>query len=279
MTQSNDRSDSERPVAVVTGASSGIGAAAARRLAQRGYRTILMARREPALRTLADELTAFAPSSVIPVDLNDPRAIGEAADAVLEHGKPAVLINCAGVGVYRAFLEQDDAVHRRVMQINYFAAAQMVRRLLPAMIERGSGHVINVGSMSVKVGPWGHGAYAAAKAALVSLTQTLAAEYTECGVHFSYVNPGIVDTPYFRTADTAGLWEIVKHRAISADCVAAEMVGLLDRPRLELCVPRHYRMLDYLRAISPTLAHRIVARGSRCRTTDASPTPTLPAEP
>jgi short-subunit dehydrogenase len=253
-----------RELAVITGASSGIGAALARRLAGRGYRTVLIARRIELLRTLQRELAAAAPSDVIATDLADPAAVDATIERIItDHGVPRVLINCAGYGVFRTFLDHAEVDFTGLMQVNYFAPARFIHRLLPGMLEAGRGHVINVTSISAKFGPWGHSGYAAAKAALTSLTQSLACEYGQRGVHFSYVKPGIVDTEYFQTHETQGLWSLVKRRAIKADVVAAAVMRLMDRPRIELCVPGHYRFLDLIRAISPSLALKMVGDGSR----------------
>jgi short-subunit dehydrogenase len=197
-------------------------------------------------------------------DLADPQQVDAAIHTIMtEHGAPEVLVNCAGCGAYRTFLDHSDADHDRLLQVNYLSARRLIQAFLPAMLERRRGHVINVTSISAKFGPWGHAGYAAAKAALTTLTQTLACEYTEHGVNFSYVKPGIVDTEYFQTAETAGLWSVVRRRAISAETVALATVRLLDKPRIELCVPRHYRFLDLVRAISPSLVLRLVRNGSR----------------
>jgi short-subunit dehydrogenase len=252
------------PLAIVTGASSGIGERIARRLAARGYRTVLVARRADRLEGLAEELSAHAPSAAVPLDLAAAAGVEPAfARIVAAHGPADVLVNNAGFGRYGTFLEHADAEHRSLMEVNYFAAVAAIRAVLPGMIGRRAGHVINIASMSTKMGPWGHAGYAAAKAALVSLTQTLAGEHEGDGVHFSYVNPGIVDTGYFDHLGTLG--GRVGRWKIPPDDVARRIVGLLDAPRLELCIPRHYRLLDLIKALHPGLAHRIVTGQSRPR--------------
>lgn len=252
------------PLAIITGASSGIGREVAALLARRGYRTLLLARRTERLERLAQELSALAPSHAAGLDLADESAVDQTLPPLLAaHGPADVLINNAGYGLYRAFLDHTPADHHRLMQVNYFAAMAMTRLVLPGMIRQGRGHIINIASMSSKMGPWGHTGYAAAKAALVAATQTLAAEHGHEGVRLSYVNPGIVSTDYFRTNSFFPLMKRVQRYAISSEYVAQKIVGLLDRPRLELCIPRYYRILDWIRAISPGLAHWLVARNSR----------------
>lgn len=249
-------------LALVTGASSGIGHRIASRLAARGFRTLLVARRMDRLERLAAELSATAPSLAVELDLAHAEGVEPAiARLVAEHGAVDVLVNNAGYGMYERFLDHATEDHRRLMEVNYFASVATLRAVLPGMLARGSGHVINIASMSTKMGPWGHAGYAAAKAALVSLTQTLAAEHQGDGIRFSYVNPGIVDTEYFDNLGSLG--EVTRRWRISPDVVADRIVGLLDAPRLELCIPRHYRALDLLKALAPGLAHRIVSRQSR----------------
>jgi short-subunit dehydrogenase len=256
--------EAPRPLALITGASSGIGARVAERLAARGMRTLLVARRIERLDELAARLSVHAPSVAVELDLSRADAVEpEIARLLREHGPADVVVNNAGYGRYGRFLEHEPADHRRLMEVNYFAAVAVIRAVLPAMMSRRRGHVINIASMSTKMGPWGHAGYAAAKAALVSLTQTLAAEHHGEGVHFSYVNPGIVDTEYFD--ELKALAERVRRWKISPDVAADRIVGLLDAPRLELCIPGHYRFLDVLKALHPALAHGIVRRQSRPR--------------
>lgn len=256
-------SDSPR-LALVTGASSGIGLCIARGLAQRGWPTVLLARREAELRTLAAELSRFAPSHVVPADLADPSDLERAASSLSrEFPALSLLINNAGANEYAPFHARAWADHERTLRLNYTAPARLIHALLPGMLERRRGHVINIASISAKLGPWGHSTYAAAKAALASLTQTLAGEHEGRGVHFSVVFPGIVRTPYFERESYAALYRRQQSRAIPPERVAKTVLRLLDRPRLEVCIPAHFRALDLVKAISPTLAHRLVTRESR----------------
>ncbi len=251
-------------LAIITGASSGIGEAAAREFARRGWRTVLVARRHELLSRLAAELSPKAESVPIAADLSDLAAVERAAGEWLARfGPPDALINNAGANELAPFVEREWREHEAVFRLNYDAPARLIHALLPAMLRRRAGHVINICSISAKMGPWGHSSYAAAKAAMVSLTQTLAAEHQGSGVRFSYVNPGIVRTPYFEKPDYRALWEMQKKRAIEPALVASGIADLIDRPRLELCVPAYFRGLDWLKAISPAWAHGIVAKSSR----------------
>jgi short-subunit dehydrogenase len=253
-------------LALVTGASSGIGAQIARGLIRRGYRLILLGLHADPIHQIVDEMDAADRCVVLGADLAETGIIDRMVPRLLQqHGSPAVLINCAGQGIYRPFAQHSIDDHRRLMQINHFAALQLIDLVLPRMIARGSGIVINVSSMASKNGAWGHSAYAASKAALAALTQSLAAEHAGTNVHFCCVYPGIVATPYFHRPETAGLWEIVRSRAIPAAVAAERILSLLDKPRLELHIPRFYRVLDWMRAVAPRLTHALIARESRPR--------------
>ena len=260
----NNGGDSLGPLAVVTGASSGIGAATAEALADRGYRTVLMARREERLRELADRLSETAPSTALPLDLVDPEAVYTAFSRIVdEHGVPNVLVNAAGYGHYAAFLDHDTDELHRLMQVNYWAPLQAIRAVLPRMVEEGRGHIFNVSSISAKMGPWGHSGYAAAKAALVSLTETLAAEHAETPVRFSCVIPGIVRTEFFDRPTYARFSDANQRRAIPPQRLARAIVRAIDRPRLQIVVPAHYRMVDLMRWLAYEWTHRLVGRQSR----------------
>ncbi|MEX2387372.1 MAG: SDR family NAD(P)-dependent oxidoreductase, partial [Phycisphaeraceae bacterium] len=188
----------QAPLAIVTGASGGIGACVARRLARRGYRLALLGRDTHRLANLQAELHAGPGCTTLALDLADPAPRRRAlVNLLAEQGPAEVVVNNAGYNVYRRFVDTAADEHDAITQVNYHAAIELTRLALPAMLERRRGWVINVTSVSAKMGPWGHAAYAAAKAALVTTTQSLAAEHPRTGVHFTYVNPGIVDTAYY----------------------------------------------------------------------------------
>src|SRR5262245_8133334 len=211
---------SKKGVAIVTGASSGVGREVALLLARRGYHLILMARRQQKLEDLAAEISRHAGSTVMCCDLCQSEAIATVASGLEGNGPVEVLVNNAGHGLYRPFLKHSLEDFRRLMEVHYFAAVSAIRSVLPGMVERGRGHVINIASIPAKMGPWGHAGYAAAKSALSTLTQSLAAEYSGTGVRFSYVNPGIVDTDYFRDPSYAELMPRVRRHAVSAQYAA-----------------------------------------------------------
>lgn len=250
-------------LAIITGASSGIGRDVAHMLAARGYATLLIARRAAELESLARELSRHAPSTALPLDLANCEEIEPALQRALAGGPaPAVLVNAAGYGIYRSFLDHSHFDMTRLMRVNFDAAACAIRAVLPGMVEARAGHIINVSSMSARIGPWGHAGYAAAKSAMRSLTETLAAEYRPQGVRFTVIYPGIVRTPYFEMPTMAPLWERVRQRAVPSEKVARAIVDAIGRDRLYIYIPRHYRAIDLIAAIAPRFAHRLVRSGS-----------------
>jgi short-subunit dehydrogenase len=134
---------------LITGASSGIGAALARAVASARGRPLLLARREPELRQVADSLGPGAEARVYPVDLSDSKAVDDvAARITAEVGTPDVLVNNAGAGRWR-FVDEttpDEAI--QMMAVPYFAAFCITHAFLPAMIRRGSGHIVNISSVA-----------------------------------------------------------------------------------------------------------------------------------
>lgn len=261
--QADHLNDSPAPTALVTGASSGIGAEVATLLAERGYRTVLVARRVDRLADLAARLSALAPSVAVAADLADPGGIEPTLRPALErHGPIEVVVNCAGNGLFAPFLGQSVEQQRRLFEVHYFAPVAITRLVLPDMVRRRRGHVINIASMAAKMGPWGHSSYAAAKAALIAMTQSLAAEHRDDGVQFSYVCPGIVDTAFFARPEYDELRGRVRRYAVSPTMAARRIVGLLDRPRLGITIPGHYRLLDLVAALSPRFASWLVQQHS-----------------
>ena len=240
-----------------------MGAEFARQLAPRANRLVLFARRAQRL----DAMVQLLPNAIaVPLDLSEPEHIAEKIPGVIkEHGSPDVLINNAGFGDYRPVVQISEAEHRKIMQVNYLAPAALIHHVLPGMIENNAGHVINIASIAAKFGPWGHGPYAAAKAALVALTQSLAIEHEGINVDFSYVCPGIIKTEFFdeRGYESEHMQKQVAKHGMPVGKAVTKMIGLLDKPKLELCVPWHYRMLDFVKAISPRLAMKLVGDGSR----------------
>jgi short-subunit dehydrogenase len=183
---------------LITGASSGIGAALAHAVADAGGRPLLLARREAVLRQVADSLRPGADARVYPVDLSDPKAVDAVAERITtEVGTPDVLVNNAGAGRWR-FVDEttpDEAI--QMMAVPYFAAFCVTHAFLPAMIRRRSGHIVSVSSVASHFVWPGATAYTAARWAVRGFTEALRADLKGTGVGVTLFECGVVKTPYW----------------------------------------------------------------------------------
>jgi short-subunit dehydrogenase len=191
-----------RPVALVTGASSGIGADLARELARDGHDLILTARTLPPMQALAAELEAHrARSTVLASDLSRPGAAAKLAAAVADRGLAVdVLVNNAGLGGAGRFDQSDPVRIGEMLQVNIVALTELTRAFLPAMVQRGSGKVMLVASTaSFQPGP-GMAVYFATKSYVLSFGEAIAYELRGSGVGVTTLCPGATATEFFRIA-------------------------------------------------------------------------------
>jgi short-subunit dehydrogenase len=194
---------SGKPVAIVTGASSGLGVDFARELAKDGYELVLVARSTAALETVAQELrTAHGTvAHVVSLDLAKPGAGAALAAAVADLGlEPEVLINNAGFGDNNAFATADAAFLSEMTQLNVVTLTDLTRALVPGMLARGKGRIMLLGSTaSFQPGPY-MAVYCATKAYVLSFGEALAYELRGTGVTVTTVCPGVTKTGFQRTA-------------------------------------------------------------------------------
>ncbi len=185
--------------AMITGASSGIGKAAALKLGLAGANVLLVARTEEKLRQTAKEIERRGGSAYVHTcDLSDPDDIDRMAAAVLErHGHVDVLVNNAGKSIRRSVRRAYDRFHdyQRTMQLNYFGPVKLILDLIPVMRERHSGHIVNISTIGLQTNVPRYSAYLASKAALDAFSRSVAAEVIEEGVHFTTVYMPLVRTP------------------------------------------------------------------------------------
>ena len=189
----------EGKVVLITGGSSGIGKAAAFKLAEAGAKVLIAARDPLKLEAVEQEAAARGLRLITcAADITGPeQCMGLAKWVLDEHGGADILINNAGRSIRRGIAESVERMHdfERTMQLNYFAAIRLTLALLPKMTEKGAGHVVNVSSIGVLTSAPRFSAYVASKAALEAWTRCAAAEYYERGVHFTVVNLPLVRTP------------------------------------------------------------------------------------
>lgn len=186
-------------VAVITGASSGIGADTARSMARRGASVVLMARGKEALEQVAAEIGAEGGRAVVvPADVGDPEAVRKAAQQVVsEVGAPDVLVNNAGAGRFLFIDETSAEEMESMMRVPTFAAFFVTKAFLPSMLQNGGGRILNVNT-PVALSPWpGALGYATARYALRGFSEALQADLYGTGIRVTTLYPGKVKTPYF----------------------------------------------------------------------------------
>ena len=193
------RSAVDGKVVLVTGASSGIGRAAAQRFAAAGATLLLVARSEELLGEVADAITAAGGTAyAYRCDLTDFDQVDALVTKVLDrHDHVDVLVNNAGMSIRRKVRHSVDRFHdfERPMQLNYFAAVRLTMGLLPSMVERESGQVVNISSWAAVLRPARFSGYAASKAALEAWSDSVQGEVLDDGVVFTNVHMPLVRTP------------------------------------------------------------------------------------
>lgn len=184
---------------MITGASSGIGQAAALKIGRAGGRVVLVARTREKLEETARGVDAGGGvAHVHPCDLSDPEDIDRmAAEVIAAHGVPDVLVNNAGRSIRRSVRRSYDRFHdyQRTMQLNYFGAVKLILDVLPGMRERGSGHIVNVSTMGLQTNTPRYSAYLASKAALDAFSRSIGPEIIADGVHITTIYMPLVRTP------------------------------------------------------------------------------------
>jgi short-subunit dehydrogenase len=234
-------------IALVTGASSGIGEQFARQLASRGYELILVARRMDRLESLAAELPTTA--HTVPCDLaTQASALSE---RVAELGVDVdLLVNNAGFGTSGPFLEQDPGREAEEVRVNCEAIVTLTHAFLPGMVERGRGGIINVASTAgMQPLPY-EAVYAATKAFALNFTDALHTELRGSGVQVLAVNPGPVPTEWQQTAGYAPDRAAVVPGQIPAEQVVSESLAAYDRGRRTVIPGRTIRW--FIRATRPS---------------------------
>jgi uncharacterized protein len=242
--------------AVVTGASSGLGDATARRLARDGWRVLVVARRADRLEALCDELGGGAVYEAVDLTGADaPQRI--AARVESELGGLELLVNNAGGDPARApFGEAGYAGVRAVMELNFDSAVRLTEALLPALRRSAPSSIVNVASIAARISRPNTGPYSASKAALAAWSDSLHLEERENGVHVATVLPGYVATEGFPQTHLTGSpltrWMVGRPEHV-ADAIVAAANG-----RPEVAVPRWYGVLPRLRFAVPGLARRVL---------------------
>ena len=262
MTEHSNNSGGAHPfVAIVTGASSGIGAATAHRLARvPNAAVVVVARREERLRALAGSLGERA--SFVAVDMLDEDAPERIRAHVSErYGRLDLLVNNAGAAWRATFAQGGYENVRRTMAINFDAQLRLTEALLPLLRQSAPSAIVNVASTAARVARAGTGAYSASKFAFAGWSDSLRAEEHSHGVHVGLVLPGFISTEGFPQAELTG--RPLTRWIVSTPEKAAEAIfqaGVERRP--ERYVPRPYALAAMLRILAPGLVRRALGGGA-----------------
>jgi short-subunit dehydrogenase len=248
-------------VAMITGASSGLGEAAARRLAREpGIELVLLARRTDRLERLAAELPVRATALALDLTAADAPARARAHVEQQHGGRLDLLVNNAGAGGRGAFADTGHALVRSTMEINFDAQVRLTEALLPLLRASAPSAIVNVASTAGRVGRPGVGAYSAAKAAFAIWSDCLRAEEHAHGVHVGTVMPGFIPTEGFPQRELAARrrtrW-LLGTPEQAAEAIAEAGLGR----RAERYVPRYYAVVAGLRTVAPGLVRRTLASG------------------
>jgi short-subunit dehydrogenase len=224
-----------RRQALVTGASSGIGAAFARGLNRRGYQVVLVARRRDRLVALSQEL-GQDDSSVLATDLSQAGAADEIAAEVARRGfEIELLVNNAGLGHTARFDRESRAWIRAMLDVNVSAVVEMTHAFLPGMVARRKGQIINVASNAAFQPVPFLSIYAATKSFVVSFTEGIATELADSGVRFQALCPGLTATEFLEVAEThTGNLLVRKVPSMTPDAVVEASLRALDSGRLRV---------------------------------------------
>jgi len=270
MIQDNVGDDHQKPWALVTGASAGIGAEFCRQLAKKGYRLVLVARRADKLQAVADELQgSYATQSfIITADLSQKDACQAIVKRLDDEGiNIEYLVNNAGYGLPGSFHVPTWQEHADFIQVMMTAVCELTWRLLPAMQERNRGFIVNVASVAGLVTPSaGHTLYGASKSYLIKFSEALALENEEKGVKVCALCPGFT---YSEFHDVNGTREMISKMPaylwLEAKEVVADTIRNMSAEKVKpVVIPgTQYKMIVFANRYLPWLASTLVKRNAK----------------
>lgn len=248
-------------VVLITGASTGIGRAAAVAFAREGSRIVLAARRQDKLDEAAREVEAAGGRArAVVADVVIQADVQKAVQAATDLGGLHILVNNAGIGYFGTVEETPPDVFRRLLDVNLMGTMYGIWQALPIMRRQGRGHIINVASVAGKRGSPANGAYCATKFALVGLSESLRVELAGSGIDVSVICPVATDTEFFEVAGRHSPRPRRQHAGPvqTAEHVARTIVRCAKSPRPEVMPFRPARIMVAINAIAPRLADRIM---------------------
>jgi len=261
-----DKSLFKGKVIWITGASSGIGEALAYEWSKLGAQLILSARRGNELERVMDTCAHSGRCTIAPFDLSRQDDIEAIADCMLQQfGSIDILVNNGGVSQRSPIIETDVAVDRRIMEVDYFSGVILTKKLLPAMVAKGSGHIIAISSI---VGMFGfplRSAYSAAKHAMHGFYETVWAELHTQGIRVTVVCPGRILTNVSLNALTKdgtphGIMDHGQSNGITAETCARKIIKAVRKNKKEVYIGKKDLLMIYFKRYIPWLYYRLVSK-------------------
>ena len=243
---------------LITGGAQGIGLEMAMKFAGRGADVVIADLNEGKLPEAKAKIEALGVSAWgFPVDVTNPASIAALkAQIAAEVGPIDVLVNNAGYGHHRRFLDWDLEDMERVMRVNFLGSLYFTKALLPAMVERGRGWLVFVASAAGRVAPADETIYAASKHAMVGLAGSLSLEVEDAGVHVLTVCPGAIRTPFFDDEALARLPAVARRQMAEPEDLVEAIMEALARGRRELTFPRWIASGYVVQALAPSFFRR-----------------------
>ena len=250
----------------ITGASSGIGEALAYEWSKQGARLILSARREKELERVKEACAHSDRCTIVPLDLSKQHDIEATAERLLEQfGCIDILVNNGGISQRSLAIETDVSVDRRIMEVDYFSGVILSKKLLPAMISKGSGHIVAISSIVGKFGFPLRSAYSAAKHAMHGFYESVWAELHTQGICVTVVCPGRILTNVSLNALTKdgsphGVMDHGQENGITAETCARKIIKAVRKNKKEIYIGKKDLLMIYFKRYIPWLYYKLVSK-------------------
>jgi uncharacterized protein len=254
----------QNQVVLVTGASNGIGRCLAIDLASRGAIVVGCGRSAERLQATEVALQRSSPSSaIIQCDVGKLDEVREMVSGVLaKFGKIDILINNAGIGMRKPFVDTPIEAIEELVGTNYLGAVYCTHQALPSMIARGSGHIVNISSVAGKIGTLNLAGYCASKFAMNGLSESLYYELTPLGINVSVICPGPVRTDFNKPfGDTPP--KSPASLVVTPESVSAAVIEAIESKRFEVVLPRRLALICWVKAVGPNLFRAVAHRSFR----------------
>ncbi|WOV93525.1 MAG: SDR family NAD(P)-dependent oxidoreductase [Candidatus Nitrosoabyssus spongiisocia] len=245
-------------VVVITGASTGIGRAAAINFSHRGANLVLVSRNKDALEKVKPNLSDTADVLLIPCDVSDNNQVIDMAKKTLKHfGRIDILVNNAGFAILSTITNQKISDIESQMKTNYFGMIYCIKQFLPVMLERNSGHIVNVASVAGSFGLAQIAPYCASKYAMLGFSEGLKQELYNTNVDVTVVSPMMTKTNFFDHPSFVNMHKY-SPMTLTPEQVARVIIRASGSSRLEIIVPSYVRIVIWLKQTFPFIINPII---------------------